>query len=779
MRKITILLFSILAIVFANHTFADYPLVGYRYLADPGALVYNGRIYVYCSNDDDNGSNYDMKSIVCVSTDDLKNWTDHGVVFQVPRDAAWTNLSWAPSPAYRNGKFYLYYGNGGSAIGVVVADNPLGPFKDPLGKAMVNGSTAGVQPFTGWLFDPMTFIDDDGQAYMYFGGNGDDQLRVIKVNTDMISVSGSAGKFSVKNFFEASWMHKYNGKYYFSYSANPSAGMRIDYMVSDNPMTGFTYGGVVSPQPPSNDNNNHQAIFKFNGEWYEMYHNRIVAKTAGITATYKRNLALDKFSHDASGKIVQMVNTVNGLKQYKYLNPYVRVEAETESDQKGIETEVCGADGMDVTALDNGDWIMVEGVDFGTSGSSSFSASVASTKTGGSIVISLDSQTGTAVGTLNVPNTGGLQTWKTETISTTRITGVHNVYFTFKGSTVNLFNFDHWKFNSSGPLVTITSPLSTGSFAVGDVITLSATATAQSGTVSKVEFFVDSVSVGVDNAAPYSVSYTIATSGSHTVTAVATDSQNDKGSASVTIKVTTPQGSYTGTPHPIPGKIEFEQYDVGGNGYAYLDNATGNTGGASFRTDEDVDIENCTDVGEGYNIGYATAGEWLEYTVNVAAAGKYDLTLRVSCNADGRTVSVSAKDVVVAKDVAIPNTAGWQTWQDVKVTGIQLDAGVQVIRVTMGATDYVNLNYMTFASANTITPISLKQGWNLIGYPLERSSDVATALSSIWANVLTVKNLDSFYSKDNLPAFNSLTKLEWGHGYLVKVNSSCQLIWNK
>src|SRR5690606_13813954 len=157
------------------------------------------------------------------------------------------------------------------------------------------------------------------------------------------------------------------------YSTTPSAGMRIDYMTSTNPMSGFTYRGVLSPQPPNNNNNNHQATFQMNGQWYEMYHNRIVASRNGDGTTYHRNLAIDAFSHRADGTIVQMVNTVNGVKQLKYLDPFKRVEAETMSEHNGIKTEVCSAGGMNVAFIDNNDWIMVEGVDLG-SGVAGFSA---------------------------------------------------------------------------------------------------------------------------------------------------------------------------------------------------------------------------------------------------------------------------------------------------------------------------------------------------------------------------------------------------------------------
>ena len=256
-RKHYIALYTLILTGIGQTVFADYPIASHRFLADPGAIVYNGRVYLYCSNDDDNlvdaNGGYRMTSIVCISSSDLKNWTDHGVVFEVPRDASWANRSWAPSPVEKDGKFFLYFGNGGNGIGVAVADNPLGPFKDPLGKRLIETNTPGVMPAEHmWLFDPMAFIDDDGQAYLYFGGNGDDNVRVIKLNKDMISVDGPAIKLSALYFFEAAWMHKYNNKYYFSYSTQPRAQMRIDYMISDHPTSGFTYGGVVSMQPPDN-----------------------------------------------------------------------------------------------------------------------------------------------------------------------------------------------------------------------------------------------------------------------------------------------------------------------------------------------------------------------------------------------------------------------------------------------------------------------------------------------------------------------------------------------
>src|SRR6476659_7744682 len=139
---------------------ADYPIVSQRYAADPAGVEFNGRAYVYCSNDDDNGTNgYIMHSITCFSSDDLKNWTDHGVVLDVPSGASWASLSWAPSAVSNNNKVYLYFANGAGSIGVTTSSVPTGPFKDARGSSLINGSTPGASTSTQWLFDPCAFID--------------------------------------------------------------------------------------------------------------------------------------------------------------------------------------------------------------------------------------------------------------------------------------------------------------------------------------------------------------------------------------------------------------------------------------------------------------------------------------------------------------------------------------------------------------------------------------------------------------------------------------------
>src|SRR5262245_48352328 len=358
---------------------ADYPIFYQRYTADPSGLEHDGRLYLYCSHDvfDPARPGYIMKDFTLISTDDLKNWTDHGEVFDVTRDSSWgATLAWAPSVVYRNGKFYMYYGNGDRNIGVAVGDGPTGPFKDTRSGPLVSASTPGVgtaapNTYGLWIFDPGVLVDDDGQAYMYFGGGGVGNDRVIRLNSDMVSVNGSAQKMNIPGFFEASFVHKHDGKYYFTCAShNYGTPARIDYSVSSSPMTGYQITGTVLPNPPNNvNNNNHASIFTYKGVWYIAYHNREVAIQNGITDStaliYQRSVAIDRVTYNTNGTIKQTVITKDGLTQLKPVDPYVVNEAETMAQEAGINTEPCSSGGRDVTSINNGDWIRVRGVDFG------------------------------------------------------------------------------------------------------------------------------------------------------------------------------------------------------------------------------------------------------------------------------------------------------------------------------------------------------------------------------------------------------------------------------
>ncbi len=451
-----IILFAFTALTTCFQLSADYPVASHRYLADPSVLVTENRVYVYCSNDDVSPveGGYNIPNIVCISTSDMKNWTDHGIVFDAARDTSWAVKSWAPSAIERNGKYYLYFGNSGANIGVAVSDSPTGPFRDERGTFLIDHSTPGVQPFQGgWLFDPGVFIDDDGQAYIYFGGNGDDKPRVAKLKENMTELDGDVMKMEALNFFEAAWVFKRNGTYYYSYSTTPKAEMRIDYMTSDHPIEGFEYKGAIAAQPPINNNNNHSGQFEFKGQWYHVYHNRIVAAEAGIPTGFRRNIGLETFTFDTDGNIEEVQYTTNGVEQNEAINPYEGwIQAETFAAQKGIETEhmLTTPGNMMVGSLDEGDWTLIKGIDFGEGETvQTFKAKIKSAEIcqNASIELHLNSPEGSLISTCKVDvfseETGNWQILTSELSHA--VTGTHDLYLVYRGNDVTDMKFDEWK----------------------------------------------------------------------------------------------------------------------------------------------------------------------------------------------------------------------------------------------------------------------------------------------------------------------------------------------
>lgn len=478
MRKLILLILLQAVSVVA---LADYPLFRQRYTADPWGLEYNGRLYLFCSHDTydaERGYGYYMNDITCISTDDLKNWTDHGEVFSV-RDAKWNpHLTWAPCVVLRDGKFYLYYGDGDRSIGVAVSDSPIGPFVDDRDGPMVDFQTPGVllydeahqvikntadtpgalpgsENWGMWCFDPSVFVDDDGQAYMYFGGAHPNNARIIKLKDNMVEVDGEAVKPSTPGFFEASFLHKYRGKYYYSYSGHgfgfPTS---IEYVVSDSPMSGFSHPGVILPNPPVNDGfNSHHSIFQFKGEWYIAYHNRELAYENNEQDTrsreYMRSVCIDRLYYNEDGSIQTVIPTRDGLSQLKYIDAYCRNEIETMAESHGIDTAFKDNHSPNrmAVSIHDGDYIWVRGVDFGSEGASRFSASLASASGSGRIELRLESETGLLIGVLPVTSTGGLEAWETLTAEVKSMGGVYDLYLVFRGEGEDeLFRVDYWQF---------------------------------------------------------------------------------------------------------------------------------------------------------------------------------------------------------------------------------------------------------------------------------------------------------------------------------------------
>jgi arabinoxylan arabinofuranohydrolase len=440
-------------------TFGGNPLMYQKYTADPTAAWYNNRMYIYCSHDQNGATGYNITDSTLMSSDDLVNWTDEGEAVKAT-NTSWAGLTYAPDSVYSNGYYYVYFGNGGGSIGVVRSTSPTGPFTDPLGHALITSSTPGCSGMT-YIFDPAAFIDDDGQAYMYFGGGGVGNARVIKLNSDMISVNGSAVTIDAPRYFEAPFINKRNGTYYFSYctdfSASPAAS--IDYMTSSSPMSGFTYRGTIMTNPSDNcGNNSHASIVNIGSDYYIAYHTRRLMNIneGNCNNIYERSVCLDRLYFNADGTIQKVVNTTTGVAALKSVNPYATNKAVTMAKESGIKTETCSEGGLDVTNILNGGWIQVKNIDFG-SGAAVFNARVASATSGGSIQIRLDSTTGTIIGTCAVTGSGGTQTWKNVSCTITGAAGLHDVYFVFTGGSGTLFNFESYSFAQGSVTLTPTN----------------------------------------------------------------------------------------------------------------------------------------------------------------------------------------------------------------------------------------------------------------------------------------------------------------------------------
>ncbi|GAA2148664.1 glycoside hydrolase family 43 protein [Glycomyces algeriensis] len=425
---------------------ADNPIVQTIYTADPAPLVHNGRVYLYTGHDEDGSTWFTMKEWRVWSSDDMVNWTDHGSPLNLDTFSWARQDAWAGQAVERNGKFYWYVpvindATGRPAIGVAVADSPTGPFRDALGRPLVQNGE----------IDPTVFIDTDGQAYLYWGNPN---LWYVKLNADMISYSGSATKIPLTTqgfgtrpgsterptlYEEGPWVYK-RGSLYYNVFAAQCCSEHIAYSTAPSPTGPWTYRGTVMPTQGSSFTN-HPGVIDFKGSSYFFYHNGALPGGGGFT----RSVAVEKFTYNADGTIPQINMTTAGAPQAGTLNPFVRQEAETIAWATGVETERSSAGGMNVGWIENGDSIKVKGAAFGT-GARQFTARVASATSGGTIELRVDGPNGPVVGRCTVTGTGGWQNWADVSCPISGATGTRDLYLKFTGGGGYLFNVDYWRF---------------------------------------------------------------------------------------------------------------------------------------------------------------------------------------------------------------------------------------------------------------------------------------------------------------------------------------------
>ena len=638
-----IALLTVFGLGFAAPVLADNPLSSYHYLADPAAFATDDEFYILTDTDDESpntGENdYTIRSLYILSSKDMKNWTDHGMVLSHDREVSYIKNIWAPGIAVVDGVFYLIYPNGASGVGIVSSKNVAGPYHDPVGKLLVGGGGVTGCDGISWCFDPAIFIDEDGKSYMTFGGgsggsrgygNNFDLFEFSKLSYDKVelNVGSKTALQGANRSFEASYLHKRNGIYYLSYN---DQSQNISYATSKNIKGPYSYVGTVIENPSKingKGGNNHHGFAKFKDKWYAVYHDRrlVMASekpklTNGQTPTTTgnhRSVSIDELTWNGD-KMNVVKFTDAGPAQVGKFDPYQTYKALTSSKQRNVRSRTDYTRGQAVVHVltplaTKESWIRVSGVDFGK-GAENLRIKAANVGDGNKVEIHKGSVSGSLAGTCELAKTDG---WKSYTDNDCAMTGLSGVvdelFFVFKGSRDSTMGILEWEFQ---------------------------------GTKREPE----------------------------------------------------PQTPYGDKAAAIPGKIEAEIFDKPGYGAgndSYSDNDADNQGDAEFRAEDGVDV---VLGGSGMAIGYTNAGEWMEYTVDVAEDGDYPIVANASSGAENSGFCFSVDGKPMGDTVKVTKTGDdWSVYKEFEAGTAKLTKGKHIIRLTITGNN-VNIDWFSVGKA--------------------------------------------------------------------------------
>ncbi len=440
------------------------PLFQTKYTADPSPLVVGDTLFLFTSHDaspedipdlnEKSSAGFFMYDWLLWSTTDMVNWTEHGAVASL-KDFAWRsrdNGAWAIQTVERGGKYYLYAPLHGHGIGVLVSDSPYGPFRDPLGKPL-------VWQREHWDdIDPTVFVDDDGQAYMYWGNPN---TYYARLNDDMISLKDSIVKldYKIEHYQEGPWFYKRGGRYYLSYATTccPEA---LGYAMSDSPTGPWLSKGYIM-RPTPRDRGNHPGICDYKGHSYIFGQNYDLMHLETFVHHERRSVSATEITYQTDGTIAEVPYWLDQapMKQLHWLDPYRRVEAETmawgyglKSAKMGIENTgvvkdmpaSTGRRNMYVFDLNDGEYIRLRGVDFGVKGPKEFyiTAQALGAQAGAIITLRVDSQDGPAFSKVTVSATDSYKEFATKTEV---VKGIHDLYICFSKVKGDV-RLDWWRF---------------------------------------------------------------------------------------------------------------------------------------------------------------------------------------------------------------------------------------------------------------------------------------------------------------------------------------------
>lgn len=440
---------------------AQNPIIQTVFTPDPAPYVHGDTVYLFVDHDEDDAQYFKMKDWMLFSTTDMVNWTYRGTPMstQTFQWAKQGDNAWASQAIERNGKWYWYICAEDTTahlhgVGVGVADNPEGPYIDPLKRPLIPG---------GWGYiDPSVFIDDDGQAYLFWGNNG---LWYVKLNDDMISlgseISPVAGlddpecfgpqvmkmdyqenrRKMKTGYEEGPWVFKRNGIYYLVYAAG-GVPEHMAYSTSSSIDGPWKYGGRIMNEAP-NSFTIHGGSIEIDGRNFIFYHTGELPNGGG----FRRASAVEEFEFNPDGTIPLIPFTREGVKRpLRNFDPYQRVEAETMATSFGLKVDRNESAPHYLTRIHNGDWLGLRSVDFKKGGKKRFSANLGAIEDEATIELRCDRLDGNVIGVLSVKPTCGMTDWQLQETEVNLPEGVHDLYLLFRGGDNELMNLDYWSF---------------------------------------------------------------------------------------------------------------------------------------------------------------------------------------------------------------------------------------------------------------------------------------------------------------------------------------------
>lgn len=428
--QIRLSIISISFLIFTALLNAQNPIIRDQFSADPTARVFNGRVYVYPSHDIVAKPGQGRPNWFCMadyhvfSSDNLTDWKDHGVIVSQNK-VEWVDSTaysmWAPDCIERNGKYYFYFPSNanstvqsrGFRIGVAIADKPEGPF---IPQAKPIEGVRGI--------DPNVFIDDDGQAYLYWSQGNIFGAKLKENMIDLASEVSTLKEFPTAGLKEGPFLFKRNGKYYMTYPHVENRIERLEYAIGDNPLGPFKFAGVVMDESPMNCWTNHHSFIELKGQWYLFYHQNAYSPKFDKN----RSVCIDSMFFNNDGTIRKVIPTHRGV-GLTLANSKIEIDRYSNLSEKGVNVELIDTlntfKGWKSVFVNKGAWLGYNAVDFGKKSYKKVSV-MSKAKNGATLKVKLNGPQGSVISELKIPASEG---W---IISDAKISkkckGVNNLY---------------------------------------------------------------------------------------------------------------------------------------------------------------------------------------------------------------------------------------------------------------------------------------------------------------------------------------------------------------